>query len=323
MQNYIAKRLLAAIPTFLAVTIVIFVMVRVVPGDIVGLMLENQTAALTKPGAEDELREDLGLNAPLPVQYLDWLTGFLQGDLGKSPWSGRPVFGEAVARAPTTLELAVVTMFVATAIGVVSGVAAAVTRNSLPDYLVRGLSVTGLAAPGFWVATMLIVVLSNYLGYLPPPEYKRPWEDPWTNAQQMAWPALVLGISLSAGILRMTRATMLDVLRQDYIRTAFSKGLPRRAVVSQHALRNSLIPVITIMGGQFGFLLGGTVIMERIFTLPGLGELLFGSINQRDYPQIQLSVVMLALTYLALNLVVDIVYGVFDPRIRERYRAAV
>jgi peptide/nickel transport system permease protein len=322
MQNYIMKRLLAAIPTFFAVTIVIFVMVRVLPGDIVGLMLENQNSALTQPGAADDLREDLGLNDPIPVQYFDWLTGFLQGDLGESPWSGRPVFEEAMARMPTTLELAAVTMFVATFIGIVAGVAAAVMRNSLPDYALRVFSVTGLAAPGFWVATLLIVVLSNYFGYLPPPEYKRPWEEPWTNAQQMIWPALVLGIALSANILRMTRATMLDVLHQDYIRTAYAKGLRGRSIITQHALRNSLIPVVTIMGAQFGFLLGGTVIMERIFTLPGLGELLFGSINQRDYPQLQLAIVMLAMTYLLLNLAVDIIYGIVDPRIRERYRSA-
>jgi peptide/nickel transport system permease protein len=322
MQNYIARRLLAAIPTFFAVTIVIFVMIRILPGDIVGLMLENQNAALTQAGAEDQLREQLGLNDPLPVQYFNWLTGFLQGDLGESPWSGRPVFEEAMARAPTTLELAMVTMLFATTIGIVAGVAAAISRNSFIDYALRVFSVTGLAAPGFWVATMLIVVLSNYLGYLPPPEYKRPWEDLATNVQQMIWPALVLGIALSANILRMTRATMLDVLRQDYIRTARAKGLRTTSVITRHALRNSLIPVITIIGGQFGFLLGGSVIMERIFTLPGLGELLLGSINQRDYPQLQLAIVILAMSYLLLNLIVDIIYGVFDPRIRERYRAA-
>ena len=320
MQTYIARRLLAAIPTFFAVTMVIFVMIRVLPGDIVSLMQENQNAALTKPGAADELRRELGLKDSIPVQYFHWMSGFIRGDLGKSPWSGRPVFEEAIRRAPTTLELALVTMAVATTLGIVAGVTAALNRNSFPDYALRVFSVTGLAAPGFWVATMLIVVLSNYVGYLPPPEYKRPWEEPWTNAQQMIWPALVLGIALSASILRMTRATMLDVLRQDYIRTAYAKGLRRTSIITRHALRNSLIPVITIIGAQFGFLLGGTVIMERIFTLPGLGELLFGSINSRDYPQLQLSIAMLALTYLALNLVVDIVYGLIDPRIRERYR---
>jgi peptide/nickel transport system permease protein len=286
------------------------------------LMQENSATALVREDAADELRAELGLDKPIPVQYLKWLSGFLQGDLGESPWTGRPVFEEALSRAPTTLELALVTMLIATTIGILAGVAAAISRNSLPDYALRVFSVTGLAAPGFWVATMLIVVLSNYFGYLPPPEYTRPWEDPWTNAQQMIWPALVLGISLSASILRMTRATMLDVLGQDYIRTASAKGLRRRTIVAQHALRNSLIPVITIMGGQFGFLLGGTVIMERIFTLPGLGELLFGSINRRDYPQLQLSVAMLAMTYILLNLAVDIVYGLVDPRIRERYGAA-
>jgi peptide/nickel transport system permease protein len=244
----------------------------------------------------------------------------MQGDLGVSPWTNRPVFEEAISRFPTTIELAIVTMLLATALGIFAGVIAAIRRNSVADYSLRVFSVLGVASPGFWVATMLIVALANYLNYLPPPEYKRPWEDPLANAQQMIWPTLVLGTSLSAGILRMTRATMLDVLRQDYIRTAYSKGLQRRRIITQHALRNSLIPVFTIMGGQFGFLLGGTVIMERIFGLPGLGDLMFGAINRRDYPQLQLSIVMLALSYLFLNLVIDLLYGFLDPRIRERYR---
>ena len=320
MQTYIINRLIAAIPTFFAVTIVIFVIIRIVPGDIVDLMQENQATALVRPDAAAELRAELGLDEPLPVQYGRWLWGFLQGDLGVSPWTNRPVFEEAVSRFPTTIELAIVTMLVATALGMFAGVVAAISRNSAGDYLLRVFSVVGLAAPGFWVATMLIVALSNYLNYLPPPEYKRPWEDLSANAQQMIWPALVLGTSLSAGILRMTRATMLDVLRQDYIRTALSKGLRKRSIITQHAMRNSLIPVFTIMGGQFGFLLGGTVIMERIFGLPGLGDLMFGAINRRDYPQLQLSIVMLALSYLFLNLVIDLLYGVLDPRIRERYR---
>jgi len=323
MQNYILRRLLAAIPTFFAVTIVIFVLIRIVPGDIVGLMQENDATALVRPDAADELRKELGIDEPIPVQYWKWLTGFLQGDLGVSPWTNRPVFEEALSRLPTTFELATITMLVATGLGIFSGVIAATYRNSPPDYFLRVFSVMGLAAPGFWVATMLIVLLANNFGYLPPPEYKRPWEEPWTNVQQMIWPALVLGISLSAGILRMTRATMLDVLRQDYIRTAYSKGLRSRTIITQHALRNSMIPVFTIMGGQFGFLLGGTVIMERIFGLPGLGDLMFGSINRRDYPQLQLSVVILALSYLILNLVIDLIYGFLDPRIRERYRSAV
>jgi len=317
VQHYLIRRVLWSIPGLLGVTLLAFIVIRVVPGDVVHLMAGEggPNAHLSAPEAQ-KLRRQLGLDKPLPVQYVIWLGNALRGDFGRSVWTRRAASEEISRRLPITAELAILSSLIAIAIAIPVGVLAAVRRDTPLDYVCRIVSICGLAMPGFWLATMVIVLLSTAFHYLPPVGYKSLQDSPGINLQQMIWPALVLGFALSASTMRMTRSALLEVLRQDYVRTAWAKGLRERSVIVRHALKNAMIPIITIVGTQVGILLGGSVIMERIFALPGLGQLTVDSIFQRDYPQLQANVVTLASVFILVNLLIDLSYAWLDPRIR-------
>jgi len=250
-------------------------------------------------------------------QYTDWMFKILtKGDLGKSFWTEEPVMSEILKRLPVTLELAIGAMIITVLVAIPTGVISAIRQDTGTDYVARFIGLVGIAAPGFWIGTLLIVFPAIWWGYLPPLGYVEPWVDPWSNFRQFIFPCLALGFADAASNMRMTRSQMLEVLRQDYIRTAWAKGLRERMVIFRHALRNAMIPVLTLLGIDFGRLLGRTVIMETVFALPGVGTLTLRSIFQRDYPQIQGNVLFIALIFVSINLVVDIAYAWFDPRIR-------
>jgi peptide/nickel transport system permease protein len=262
------------------------------------------------------LRTQLGIDKPWPQQYWDWISGVLRGDWGTSFTTEEPVFSELMRRLPVTLELAIGTTIISLLIAIPVGVISATRQDTPIDYIARVTSIGGLSMPGFWLGTLLIVFPAIWWGYLPPLSYVPLLEDPWANFRQFIFPCLAMGAAFSATAARMTRSTMLEVLRQDYIRTAFAKGLRERRVVYQHALKNAMIPVVTIVGIDFGYLLGRTVIIESVFALPGIGSLTLRSIFQRDYPQIQGNVLFIAVAFVLINLLVDVLYAWLDPRIR-------
>ena len=314
MGSYITRRLLIAIPSLIIVTILIAGLIRLQPGDVVMAML-SEAGYLT----DDEIkvmRAELGLHRSFPVQYADWITGVLRGDLGESLWTRRDVLETLATRSRVSVQLALMAMAVAVLAAVPLGILSAVRQNTWMDYVARMFSITGLSVPDFFLATMLLYVLSVWVGWLPNFGYTPPWEDPWANVQAFIFPALIVGYRFSAISARMTRSAMLEVLRQDYVRTARSKGLLERVIIVKHALRNALIPVVTIMGSQLSFLLGGLVIIEVVFSLPGVGTMGFEAIQVRDYPVVQGVVLFTALLFIGTNLLVDLSYAVIDPRIR-------
>jgi peptide/nickel transport system permease protein len=317
MSRYIARRVLMLVPMLIGVSLVVFVIMRLIPGDIASMILMGPSGESgADPKALAELRHKLGLDRPLPLQYLTWIAGLARLDAGNSLWSDRPVRTEIAERLPLTLELALLAMMLSLVVAFITGILSAVRQDTWVDYLCRIVSIAGLSIPNFWLGTLIILVLSLVFFWTPPLGYVDFFEDPWTNLQQIFWPALALGYNLSAVTSRMTRSAMLEVLRQDYIRTARAKGLSGGAVVLRHALKNALLPVITLSSIQLGNLLGGTVIMETIFTLPGVGRYLVDAIFHRDYPVTQAIVVMMGTLFVCLNLVVDLLYAWLDPRIR-------
>ncbi len=316
MRQYILRRGFLLFPVLLGVSFMVFVLLRLLPGDVVTIML-GETGNLS-PEQADALRTELGLNKPFVVQYAEWVWGILRGDWGVSAFSRQPVLYEMLRRLPVSAELTLLSMLVSLSFAIPIGVIAAVRQDTPIDYVMRIMSVFGLSLPGFWVATMLLLFLAMQFQWVPPLRYVPFIDNPWMNIQSFVLPSFAIGISASASIMRMTRATLLEVMRQDYVRTAWAKGLTERAVIIRHALKNALIPVVTIMGNQVGFLLGGSVIMEQIFTLPGLGRLTLESIYQRDYPQLQGNILFVATVFVTVNLIVDISYAWLDPRIRYR-----
>ena len=314
MLPYALKRIFLLLPTLLLVSLLVFSISRMVPGDIVELMITEQSYA------DDvaELRAKLGLDKPLLAQYGAYLEGFLKGELGTSLWSGRPVIQEIANRFPVTLELAILALIFTYLIGIPIGVIAAVRQDSALDYLLRSSSIGFLSIPGFWIATLILVFGSIWFRWTPPLEYIPLTKDPLGNLAQFALPALIMALALSAGTMRMTRTMMLEVMRQDYIRTAWAKGLSIWKIVLRHALRNASIPILSIFGLQLAHLLGGAVIMERIFVLPGMGKFMLDAITWRDYPVIQGINLMVGSVVILINLVVDLLYGFLDPRIRYR-----
>lgn len=319
MRNYILRRLLLIIPSIIIISMIVFSLIRILPGDVVDLMMADPDAgrAGDKKSAE-VLRARLGLDKPIYMQYLDYMSRLARGDLGISVWSGTPAMDEILNSLPVTLELAVVAVLISASIAIPSGVISALRQDTATDYIARVASIIALSVPGFFTGTLIILLPAIWWHYSPPITYTPLWESPWTNLRQMLPPAFALG-AISAGVLsRMMRATMLEVLRQDYMRTAWAKGLRNRVVISRHALKNAMIPVVTIMGLEFAALMGGSVIMEIIFTLPGLGRLTIWSIFQRDYGQLQGNILFIATFVLFVNLFVDIVYAWFDPRVHYR-----
>ncbi|MGD9894230.1 MAG: ABC transporter permease [Dehalococcoidia bacterium] len=317
MTGYIARRLLLAIPTLILSSLVVFLLIHMVPGDVIIAKLSE--SGTVKPEAIEAARAQLGLDKPIFIQYLDWLWGIVRLDAGTALWSGLPAFDQLWEALPVTIELAVIATIISVVIAIPLGAISAVKQNTPIDHVVRVISVAGIAAPDFWIAVMLIVFLSRVFGYLPPIFYKPLWEDPLTNLSQIMIPALILGYRLAASTMRMTRSAMLEVLRQDYVRTAYAKGLRVKTVIIRHALKNAMIPTITIIGTQLAFLFGGAFIMESLFALPGVGQLTLVAIQRRDYVQIQLNVFFIAVVLMLMNLAVDVAYGWFDPRLRRGY----
>jgi peptide/nickel transport system permease protein len=313
MGQYIASRLLLAVPVLFGVSILIFGGVRVVPGDICQIVLQTPEPAVEQCNI---LRHNLGLDHSAVTQYLDWMGGIVTGDFGHSIISNRSVSDEIRQRAYATLELAFLASVFSIAIAIPMGVYSAVKQDKWQDFTGRFVTIGWLSMPSFWIGTMLITFPSKWFGYSPPVGFVQFWENPFTNLEQLYLPAISLGLALSAILTRLTRSSMLEVLRQDYVRTARSKGLHERVVLSKHALKNAMLPVITFLGLQLGFLLGGTVVLESLFSVPGLGTLLLSSVINKDFPMIQGLVLFFALIIIVINLIVDLSYAWFDPRIR-------
>ena len=318
MQAYIARRLMALIPTLLFASIIVFVTVRLIPGDIIDMMLSQNDVSAGKMDREALVRA-LGLDKPIWSQYLHWVGRIVfHGDLGNSLWQTTPVTEQLAARLPVTFELGLLAVLIGLSIALPIGVYSAIRQDTAGDYIARSFSILMLAIPSFWLGTMVLVIPSIFWGWSPEVSYVPFFDDPVGNVKQMLLPAVVLGTALSAITMRMTRTMMLEVLRQDYIRTAMAKGLPERLVVVRHALRNALIPVVTLIGLQAPIVIGGTVILEQIFGIPGMGLLLLDAVNQRDYPIITGVFLVVGVAVMLINLLVDLSYGLLDPRVRVR-----
>jgi peptide/nickel transport system permease protein len=312
MREYALRRLIMLVPVLLAVSVAIFLLMRVVPGDVTHFILQD---AGSNQEAVQALRHEIGLDVSLPEQYVRWIGGVLRGDLGRSLLTHRSVGVELRNAAPVSLEVALLAIIISVIVAVPAGILSAIRQDSPLDYLARFVSIGALSIPAFWLGTLLLVLPSIWFHWTPPIPYTGFTAHPWRNIEQITLPALALGLPASGVTMRMVRAQMLEVLRQDYVRTAWAKGLSGRLVVWRHALKNTMIPVVTIIGNQLGFLIGGTVITETIFSLPGVGRLTLDAVSKRDYPQIQADVLFIAIVFVLLNLVIDLSYSWFDPRI--------
>jgi peptide/nickel transport system permease protein len=318
MQAYIIRRLLALIPTLFFASVIVFVTVRMIPGDVIDLMLSQNDIAAAKMGRE-QLEKALGFDTPMWIQYGKWVGNILlHGDFGRSLWQNTPVSEYLAARLPITFELGLMALIVGLLVAIPIGVYSAMRQDTPGDYIARSFSILMLAVPSFWLGTMVMVFPSIWWGWAPEMKFVPFSVDPIQNLSQMIIPAIILGCSLSAITMRLTRTMMLEVLRQDYIRTAWAKGLGENLVVSRHALRNALIPVVTLIGLQAPLLIGGTVIMEQIFVIPGMGLLLLDAVSQRDYPVITGVFLIVGVAVMCINLIVDLSYGLLDPKVRYR-----
>jgi peptide/nickel transport system permease protein len=318
MHQYVARRLLLFVPSLLGASILIFVLLRLVPGDIAEIIVYQAGAesASIQQRQVTEIRAELGLDRPIVVQYGVWLGNALRGDFGHSYVQQRPVTEIIRERFPRSMELAFLTLVAAVVWAVPLGVISAVRQNTWADYLVRVVSISGLSLPIFFTGVLILWALVRFFGWLPPLEWVSFVDDPAENLKHLVFPTLAQAYYIAAPIMRLTRSQMLEVVRQDYVRTARAKGLADRAVVYRHALANSLLPVVTFVGWWGGRLLGGLVVMEIIFAVPGMGTALVQSVSNRDYPTVQAIVFVMALVFLTLNLLVDLIYGWLDPRIR-------
>jgi peptide/nickel transport system permease protein len=311
MRNYVLRRLLVAVPSLLIASLIVFTLPRLIPGDVVQLMLEEKAYGKDL----EDLRAKLGLNRPLYVQYVEWLGSILRGNFGESLWTRQPVIAELGRRLPVTATLGLMATGVAVVIGVPVGVLAAVRQDGALDFFARSAAILGLSIPGFVIAILVTLLPAIWWGWTPPRfvEFSR---DPVGHLVQFILPAIILGIGSAGGIMRLTRGMLLEVLRQDYVRTAWAKGLRERLVVLKHALKNALIPVVTVLGLQLAGIVGGAVIIEWIFGIPGMGQFLVDAIVQRDYPVIQGINLVIVTVIVLTNLSVDLIYAVLDPRIR-------
>lgn len=317
MRGYLLRRLLALLPTLLFASLIVFVTVRLIPGDVIDLMLSQNDIAADKKSRE-QIVAALGLDKPMWQQYGLWIGDALRGDLGLSLWQNTPVTELLAARLPVTFELGALALLVALSLAIPIGIYSAIRQDTVGDQLARSFSILLLAVPSFWLGTIVMVFPSIWWGWSPEVNYVPFSADPWTNLKQMLLPAVVLGVALSAITMRLTRTMMLEVLRQDYIRTAWAKGLSERLVVVRHALRNALVPVVTLVGLQAPLLIGGAVIVETIFVIPGMGLLLLDAVNSRDYPIIIGVFLVVGVAVMAINLLVDLSYGALDPKVRYR-----
>ncbi len=315
MARYIVRRLIIMAPVLLLLSIVIFVLVRIVPNDPIWAMVGEGSDMLTAD-RQAALRHELGLDRSLPVQYFNWVKGLAIGDWGNSFRTKRPVVQELATRLPYTLQLAAIAFIVSVVIGVSAGVIAALKRNSLADMMATGVAMFGVAVPEFWFALMMILLFGVTLGWLPVFGGKLIWDEPVAGLKHLILPVVALGLGGAATLMRQTRSAMLEVMGEDYIRTARAKGLAERRVVWLHALKNSLLPVVTILGIRLGHIIGGAVIIETMFSWPGVGRLAVTALKASDYPVVQVVVVMSAIVILVANLLTDIAYAYLDPRIR-------
>jgi peptide/nickel transport system permease protein len=318
MGKYILKRFLLMIPTLLGVAVLVFVLLRVVPGDVVearymggqGQFVDKQMMAME--------RAKLGLDQPLWKQFAQWMWGLARLDFGLSMWTGAPILEEIKLRFALSLQLAVMATVVATMLAIPLGILAALKQDTWIDYVVRVFSIAGLATPSFWLGIVMILGFLIIFKWLPPMVYTPFWVDPWQNLAQLIWPALAVGYRYSAVATRMTRSAMLEVLREDYIRTARAKGLWLKLILVRHALKNAMLPVVTVIGLEFAFLLGGLVVTEQVFNLNGIGMLFVEAIARRDYTLTQALVLLVASVFIFVNFVMDVMYAWLDPRIRYR-----
>jgi peptide/nickel transport system permease protein len=314
VTRYVVRRLLLMLPTLFVVAVLIFVLVRVVPGDIVELRLVSGGSFVTKSVIEAE-RARLGLNKPLWQQFWEWMAGLVRFDLGTSMWTGGSILREIALRFQLSLQLAIMSTLIAVAIALPLGIIAALRRGTWLDQTVQIISVAGLATPAFWLGILMLLFLLTYAHWLPPLTFTPLWRNPAANLLQLIWPALAVGYRYSAVTTRMTRSAMLEVLREDYVRTAWAKGLAQRVIILRHALRNALLPVVTVIGLEFAFLIGGLVVTEQVFNLNGIGKLFVEAVAQRDYTMIQGLMLLVATVYIVVNFLIDVFYAVLDPRV--------
>ena len=318
MHVYLLQRLVTALLTLFGMSAVIFVLLRLAPGNIVDILFA--TAGFVNPAAKQEIARELGFDQPIPVQYGRWLKDIAQGELGKSYRYDIPAWQVIKPRIPVSVELAILALLIAVLLGVPVGVMSAMRQDTVTDYLLRTLSLAGLSMPSFWLGMVIILFLVSYFGWIPSMTYVSPFEDFKAHILQFLFPALAVGYRSSALIMRITRSSMLDVLREDYIRTAWAKGQREWIVVFGHALSNATLPVITVIGIEFAFMIGGLVVTETVFNLPGVARYLVDAILWRDYPVVQNLVMFMAIVVVIANLTVDLLYGWLDPRIRYQVR---
>lgn len=312
MLTYLVKRVLSIIPVLFGISIVTFTLIHLVPGDTVTIILGTNTTAVSAAA----LRETFGLDRPAPVQYFIWLGGVLHGDFGQSFITGQSIANTIATRLPATMELTFAAMVLSLCIALPAGIIAAIRQYSAADYVGTSVAMVGLSIPSFWLATLLTIVFSVQWHILPPSGFVPFPTDPIGNLKDLILPTVTLGTGLAGVVMRYTRSAMLEVVRQEYIKTAWIKGLPERMVIFKHALRNALVPVVTVIGLQTAYLLGGVVIIEQIFNWPGIGKLLLNAVYQRDYPMVQGVILVIATLFVLINLVVDILYAYLNPRIR-------
>ncbi len=315
MQRYILRRFLLMVPTLLGVAVLVFLLLRVAPGDVVELKHGGAGAFVSKE-AMDKERAQLGLDKPLWRQFGDWMWGIARFDFGTSMWTGRPITHEIAIRLQLSLQLAIMATLVAVLLSIPLGTIAALRQDTWVDYVVRVFSIAGLAMPSFWLGILMILGMLIFFRWLPPMFFTPIWVDPWANLSQLVWPALAVGYRYSAVATRMTRSAVLEVLREDYIRTARAKGLWEKLILTRHALKNAMLPVVTVIGLEFAFLIGGLVVTEQVFNLNGIGMLFVEAVTRRDYTMTQALVLLVSFTFIVVNFVMDIVYAWLDPRIR-------
>ena len=315
MLRYTINRVLLMIPTLFGVAVLVFFMLRVVPGDIVEIKLRGDGGSVTQETIDME-RKRLGLDRPLLTQFAGWMVGMAKGDFGISMWTERPVWTEIAIRLELSMQVALMATIIAVLLAIPMGTMAALFRDTWIDYTVRILTIGGLSIPSFWFGMLIMLSLLAFFNWLPPITFTPIYVDPWENLKQLIWPAMAVGYRYCAVVARMIRSSLLEVLNEDYIRTARAKGVFERLVISRHALRNALLPAITVIGLEFTFLIGGLVVTEQVFNLNGIGQLFVQSVSRNDFTLIQGMVMLIAAFYVFVNLVIDLLYAVFDPRIR-------
>lgn len=315
MLAYTTRRILLMVPTLLGVAVLVFFLLRIMPGDVVELMLRGDGANVPQQVIEQE-RTRLGLDRPLLVQFLAWTGGLLQGDFGTSLWTGRPVSYEIGIRLELSLQIALMATALAVVLALPLGTLSAIFRNSWIDHVIRLFSIAGLAVPSFWLGMLIILLLLQNFNWIPPLTFTPFFQDPIANLSQLIWPAIAVGYRYSAVATRMTRSSILEVMQEDYIRTARAKGVYERLVVARHGMRNALLPVVTVIGLEFAFLIGGLVVTEQVFNLNGIGRLFVQAATRGDYTMIQALVMLVATCFIVVNFLIDLLYAALDPRIR-------